>query len=352
MSDRDGIVEFKLLETHALRVFESAVWALSDVMADPDVQEIMVNRPDDVWVERMGVMRRLEGVSLTGKQIVEAVKSLATANGGREVTPVLDCRLPGLRIAAALDPVALGGPSLCIRKHARSKRTLNDYLDNGGFAMIGETDPEHAANEPAPSMAAVAAGGVGVRDLLRWIVRERKTVLVAGSTGSGKTTFLNALLAEVPPDQRVITVEDTAELQVALPNYKGFESAPEKGITIRSLVRLALRFRPDRIIVGEIRGAEAYDLLDALNTGHEGGACTLHADSPLLALARLESLVRMNHDAANVPYQSLREQISQTIDFVVFCNKRGARRGPEQIVEVLGVTPEGYQTRTWFDARA
>lgn len=343
-----GITEVKVLEEHAAHVFRTSLHVLLDVLDDPDVQEIMVNRPDDVWIERGGDMVRIDR-SIADANVSAAVRALASANG-KDVKAVLDCRMPGYRIAAALAPVAIRGSAICIRKHSRSERTLDTYMEAGGFGGL----PERAGHlkEERPADEDVRKGGAALRAFLSWMVKSRKNIAIAGGTGSGKTTFLNALLVEVPHDQRVLTIEDTAELKVKTPNYVGVEAMPDMGITIRSLVRLALRFRPDRIIVGEVRGEEAYDLLDAMNTGHSGGACSLHADSPEMALARLESMVRMNESASNLPHQALKKQIADTINFVVFCSRHGARRGPERVMEVLGVDGGGnYITKTIFDAR-
>lgn len=331
------------IEALALSQFRSHLSAIGPFMDDPGVQEIMVNAPGEVWVERGGTMQRVEVGDITAVNIRTAVKALAGANR-KDVTPVLDCRMPGYRIAAVLPPVGIHGPAICIRKHARSKRVLDDYrpaFHAGRFAAV------KAANE-APDVS----GGTpdDVMAYVRWLVKSRKNVAIAGATGSGKTTFLNALLAEIPADQRVVTIEDTAELQVAVPNVVSFESAPDHGVTIRDLVRLSLRFRPDRIVVGEVRGPESYDLLDAMNTGHSGGACTLHSDSAILALHRLESMVRMNPDAANLPLPSLREQIAGTFAAVIYCAHRGEVRGPEHIIEILGTSETGYRSKTIFDA--
>lgn len=343
-----GVTEIKLLEQHAVLVFRSSLSEVAGVLDDPDVQELMINKANEVFVERFGRMEKLD-VSVSDTGVASAVRALATANS-KAAGHVLDCRMPGYRIAAALPPVSTKGAAICIRKHGLTERTLDTYLDAGGFAGIPEGLTREAC--PRPADEDVAKGGQAVRDFLAWMVKARKNVAVAGGTSSGKTTFLNALLTEVPHDQRVLTIEDTAELKVKTPNYVGLEAMPEQGITIRALVRLALRFRPDRIIVGEVRGPETYDLLDALNTGHSGGACSLHADSPELALARMESMVRMNESASNLPHQALREQIASTFNYVVYCSRHGPRRGPERIVEVNGVDAAGnYQLKTLFNAR-
>lgn len=334
-------------QRHALDVFQHQMGVLKPYFDDPSVTEIMVNAPDSVWIEARGVMSRTDLV-IPPKQVESAVKALASANR-QDIKAVLDCRMPGFRIAAALEPVALRGVGLCIRKHSQSNRRLDDYLEAGGLARAAA---HHRESAPPPTADEVARGGDALARMIRWIVRARKNVVIAGATGSGKTTFMNAFLAEVPGDERILTIEDTSELRVAAPNYVSFEAITEAGVSVRSLVRLALRFRPDRIFVGEVRGPEAYDLLDAMNTGHSGGACSLHANSPELALARLENLVRMNGDAANYPLNALRQQISQTIDYVIFCSRIGDRRGPEQLLEVQGIADDGtYRTRSLFDAR-
>lgn len=335
-------------ELHALGLFKNHLKALHDAFEDPEISEICVNRHDDIWIERGGTMTRLEGVVLPGIAVRSAVKTLASANH-KDVHAVLDCRMPGVRVAAALEPVAIKGSALCIRKHARSGRRLEDYVRSGGFDC---TDLEEVGpDDDPPPLERIRRGGSAVMEFLQWVIRQKKNVIVAGSTGSGKTTLLNAMLAEVPHSDRVLTIEDTAELKVVTPNHVGLEASPEMGITIRSLVKLALRFRPDRIWVGEVRGAEAYDLLDAMNTGHSGG-CSIHADSARLALSRLESCVRMNPDAATLPLPALRQQIADSIRYVIYCARRGPRRGPEQILEVLGIGDDGnYRTRILFDVR-
>lgn len=338
-------------EEHALRVFQEQLQPLRAYFDDPSVTEIMINRYDDIWIEREGRVIRAD-VSIPQMGVRNAIKAIAAANQ-KDVQSILDCRMPGVRVAAALEPVALRGAAICIRKHTFSARTLSQYVDDQTFSLqTGAAGFEHGDDQVPPDAMAVRAGGEGLAAFFRSAMARRVNIAVAGATGSGKTTLLNALLAEIPSGDRVLTVEDTAELKVKVPNHIGFEAAPDRGVTIRSLVKLALRFRPDRIVVGEVRGAEAYDLLDAMNTGHSGGACSFHANSARMALTRLESMVRMNQDAANLPLSSLRQLIADTIRYVVFCSRRGSRRGPEQVIEVLGVGRDGlYETKVIFDVR-
>jgi Flp pilus assembly CpaF family ATPase len=228
-------------------------------------------------------------------------------------------------------------------------KSLDEYRDDGGFDRFDWVDPTEVER---PTSDALAEGGEAVRQLLIWMVQQRKNVIVVGGTSSGKTTFLNALLAEVPHNQRVLTIEDTAELQILAPNAVCLEADERAGVPTRACVKLALRMRPDRIIVGEVRGGEAYDLLDAMNTGHPGSACSLHADSPQQGLSRLETLVGMHPDASNVPHRVIQTKIGEAIDFVIFCSRRGSRRGPEQILELIGTDDKGYVTNLLFNARS
>ncbi|MBZ0296174.1 MAG: Flp pilus assembly complex ATPase component TadA [Anaerolineae bacterium] len=334
-------------EEHALSIFRSQLSSLSAFMDDPDVQEIMVNGPDQVWVEKKGQMTSVSGIDISDVNMRAAIKALAGANS-KDVRPVLDCRMTGYRIAAALHPVGIRGNALCIRKHARSRRRLDDYIAQGAFEPA---DAKIDFVEPRPDPEEVRKGGRAVADMIAWMVKAKQNIIVSGATGSGKTTFLNALLAELPDDERVVTIEDTAELQVAVSNYVGLEASEAHDVTIRSLVRLSLRMRPDRIIVGEVRGPEAYDMLDAMNTGHSGGACSMHADNPILALARLESMVRMNQDAATLPLPALRQQIANTFHFVIHCSRHDGVRGPDEIIEILGVKDGEYLTSQIFSRK-
>jgi pilus assembly protein CpaF len=344
--DDSGIFDVSR-QAHALLVFRDSLHELRPYFDDLSVTEIMVNRYNDIWIEKRGVVTHVD-VVLNPVKVRSAVNALASANA-KDVRAVLDCRMPGVRIAAAMEPVAIRGTAICVRKHTSSDRALDDYVGDDSFGVGAWKGEEHVG---APDEAAVRGGGQALADFFRWAVQQRYNIAVAGATGSGKTTLLNALLAEIPVGERVLTVEDTAELRVRTPNHISFEAAPDLGVSVRSLVKLALRFRPDRIVVGEVRGAEAYDLLDAMNTGHSGGGCSFHANSARMALTRLESMVRMNPDAANLPLMSLRQLIADTIRFIVFCSRHGGRRGPEQVLDVQGVDRDGnYMTKVIFDAR-
>ncbi len=338
----------RALEEQAIRVARAHLAPLVPLMEDPAVNEIMVNRADDIWVERLGVVTRTD-ITLTETVVRAAIKSLA-ASCHKDEALVIDLRMPGLRIAAALPPVAIKGACMSIRKHARRLMMLSDYMAQGAFDPTWPADG--AAPVDRPLDTGVARGGVALMQFLCWAVESRQNVLLSGGTSSGKTMLLNALVAAMPADDRVITIEDTAELMVSAPNHVGFESNLDKGISTRDLIRLALRFRPDRILVGEVRGFEAFDLVDALNTGHSGGACSLHANSALMALARLENMVRMAPEAAGWPLSALRAQIAAVFRFVIQAARVGGARGPDEIIEVLGVEDGTYVTRSIFKKRA
>lgn len=331
---------------HAMKVFRSSVQILSPYLDDPSVQEVMVNRANEVWVERRGQIERIE-LKLSENEIAGAIKSLAAANG-KDAAPILDMRLPGFRIAAVQEPFSTRGSAISVRRHMHGVKSLAEYERDGGFDLFDWVDPQEVAR---PTDAEVAQGGAHVTKLLQWIVQQRKNLIVVGGTSSGKTTLLNGLLANIQADQRVLTIEDTAELQILAPNAVCLEADEKAGIPIRALVKLALRMRPDRIIVGEVRGGEAYDLLDAMNTGHPGSACSLHADSPSQGLSRLETLIGMHPDASNIPHRVIQKKIGEAIDFVIFCSRRGSRRGLEQILQLNGTDEHGYQTNLIFNAR-
>lgn len=337
------------LKDHALKQFRANLAEIWSYINDPEVQEIMINDPASIFIEKNGQFEALT-VELHPDALKTAITNVANLNN-KTTTQILDCRLPGLRIAATLEPISHRGPSMCIRRHSTRVFSLADYVQSGAFAPQWGAG-EDVTTQARPSDACIAQGGQGLAELLRWIVHARHNIIVSGSTSAGKTTLLNAIAAEIPLWHRVGTIEDTAELRILVRNQFGFEANAAYGVDIRQLVRHALRYRPNRIIVGEVRGAEAFDMLDAYNTGHPGSMVSFHSDSAHLALARLESLVRMAPEAANWPLEDLRRQIAATFRFVIHAAVQGAQRGPQEVLEVLGVGPNGqYQTRTLFQKK-
>src|SRR3954467_7101303 len=304
---------------------------LEPLLADASVDEIMVSGTAPVWIERRGRLERT-GVRFEREaDLRDAIERILAPLGRRadEASPLADARMPdGSRVNVVLPPLALDGPSLTIRRFRRR-----------GFA------PEDlVANETL------------TRPLLEFLaraVRARATILVCGGTGSGKTTTLNVLSSFVGEGERVVTIEDAAELRLRQPHVVRLEARPPNlegrgEVTIRRLVRNALRMRPDRIIVGEVRGAEALDMLTALSTGHDGSLCTVHAGSPAEALRRIEVLALMSEVA--LPHAAIREQLTDAFDLVV-CQAR-TPEGPRRIVSVAEVTrsaagPATRELYTW-----
>jgi len=292
---------------------------LEPYLRDPDISEIMVNGHDQIYIERDG---RIYPVSaaFTGEAHLRRTIDKIVARVGRRVdesSPMVDARLPdGSRVNAVVPPVALDGSLLTIRKFAADPFTVNDLI---GF---GTMTPE-------------------VAELLQACVRGRLNIVIGGGTGSGKTTTLNVLSSFVPPDERIVTIEDAAELQLRQEHVLRLESRPASlegtaQVTIRDLVRNSLRMRPDRIIIGEIRDGAALDMLQAMNTGHDGSVTTLHSNSPRDSLARLETMVLMAE--VNLPQRAIREQMASAIDLLVHQTrlKDGTRR-ITHITEVEGM---------------
>ena len=285
---------------------------LEALFADPDVSEILLNGGGGAFVERSG---RLEAVTvdLDENGVRRAVERIIAPLGLRldRSSPMVDARLPdGSRLHAVLPPVAVDGTCVAIRRFG-GRRELTDF----------------------------GLGAVAV-DLLRWVIAAGWNLLLSGGTGAGKTTLLNVLAGEVSPRERIVTIEETAELSLGQSHVVRLEARPPNaegagGVPVRALVRAALRLRPDRLIVGEVRGEEAFDLLQALNTGHSGSLCTIHANGPADALARLESLVLLA--GVGLPVEAVRAQIRSSIDAVVHVARRAdGDRTIESIAELAG----------------
>lgn len=271
---------------------------LERLLEDETVTEIMVNGPYDVWVERAGRLSRTP-VRFSDDGHLRRIISKMVAQVGRridEASPMVDARLPdGSRINATIPPLSLSGPLLTIRKFGKQRLDMESLVARGALL---------------PASA----------DLLARCVQARLNILIAGGTGSGKTTMLNALSASIPDSERIITIEDAAELYLNQRHVLRLESRPaniegEGAIGIRELVRNSLRMRPDRIVIGEVRGSEALDMLQAMNTGHDGSLSTLHANSPRDALARLETMVLMG--GYELPLRAVREQIASALDVLI-----------------------------------
>jgi pilus assembly protein CpaF len=306
---------------------------LEPYLRDPSVTEVMVNGSDQLWVERAGKLEETTAAFLDDAHLVRIIDRIVSQVGRRidEASPMVDARLPdGSRVNAIIPPLALRGPSLTIRKFAGNALTLDDLVG------LGTLNDEAA-------------------DFLAACVRGKLNILLSGGTGTGKTTLLNAVSAYIPVDERIVTVEDAAELRLLQRHVVSLESRPpnvegEGEIRIRDLVRNSLRMRPDRIIVGEVRGAEALDMLQAMNTGHDGSLTTIHANSARDALRRLEMLVLMA--GVELPVKAIREQVAGGFDLLVHISRLvdGSRR-ITQITEIAGMEGDVLTLQDVFVAR-
>jgi pilus assembly protein CpaF len=292
---------------------------LDEFLRDPIVSDILVNGPHKVYIERMGRLEATDATFLDDNHLMRVIRRIADNVGRRvdESTPMLDARLPdGSRVNAIVPPLALDGPALSIRRFGTNP------LDMERLIELDALQPEMAT-------------------FVQSCVRCKLNVLVSGGTGTGKTTFLNALSRWIPADERLVTIEDAAELQLQRAHVVRLETRPPniegKGeITQRDLLRNSLRMRPDRIIIGEVRGGEALDMLQAMNTGHEGSMTTVHANSPRDALRRLENMVSMA--GINYPVHAIREQISSALNVLIHLGRlAGGRRRVVQVVEITGM---------------
>jgi len=314
--DREALVARVLRDSVGLGPLET-------LLADPAVEEVMVNGPSRVYVERRGRIEPTDVAFADEEELRNTIERILAPLGRRvdELSPMVDARLAdGSRVNVVIPPLAIDGPALSIRRFG--------------------------AHRPGPDeLVALGSLSRAQRALLEEAVGARRSVLVSGGTGSGKTTLLNALSSFVSPRERVVTIEDAAELRLQQPHVVRLESRPAgvegRGeVTIRDLLRNALRMRPDRIVIGEVRGAEALDLLTALNTGHDGALSTVHANSPADALSRLETLALMA--GVGLPHAAIAEQVQRGIDLVVHLERGrdGARRVAEvaEVVRAAGTT--------------
>jgi pilus assembly protein CpaF len=303
---------------------------LEPLLRDDTITEIMVNGPKKIYIERNGKIERTNVVFEDDEHLMRIIERIVAPLGRRvdESMPYVDARLPdGSRVNIVIPPISLIGPVVTIRKFYRTPLTVEDLI------RLGSATPE-------------------VMEFLKACVQARINIVVSGGTGSGKTTLLNILSGFIPEGERIITIENAAELQLRQEHVVTLETRPPniegKGeITMRDLVINALRMRPDRIIVGECRGGEAFDMLQAMNTGHEGSMTTIHANSPRDALARLENMVLMA--GTDLPHRAIREQIAMAIDLIVqTARMRDGSRKIVSLTEVQGLEGEVITTTELF----
>ena len=295
---------------------------LDSIMNDDTITEVMINGPENVFIEQSGRLFKLDKQFESQRRLEDVIQRIVGL-AGREVNqanPICDTRLPdGSRVNVVLPPIALCGPTLTIRKFSKTPMTIEKLIAYGSITQE-------------------------IADILELLVKAKYNIFIAGGTGSGKTTFLNALSNYIPKDERVITIEDSAELQiVGVENLVSLETrnANASGagqITIRDLIKSSLRMRPERIVVGEVRGGEALDMLQAMNTGHDGSLSTGHANSTEDMLSRLETMVLQG--AAGLPLPAIRQQIASAVDIIIHLSRlRDKSRKTMEICEVVGYEP-------------
>jgi pilus assembly protein CpaF len=290
---------------------------LEALLRDPKISDILVNNKDRVYIERGGILQKTDVVFRDDRHIMQIIDRIVSKVGRRvdESSPMVDARLPdGSRVNAIIPPLALDGPALSIRRFGTGP------LSADALVALKSASPE-------------------MMQILSSAVRARISILISGGTGAGKTTFLNMLSQYIPNTERLVTIEDAAELQLAQENIVRLETRPpnvegEGAIRQRQLLINSLRMRPDRIIIGEVRGEEAFDMLQAMNTGHEGSMTTIHANSPRDALSRLESMVAMG--TMNLPERSVRQQVASALTILVQCARMSD--GTRKVVNISEIT--------------
>lgn len=293
---------------------------IESLILDPEISEIMVNGSDRIFVEKQGHIEPIHTVTLAQKSLEVAVRNIARRLGDdiSEEKPLLDSRLPdGSRVAAVLPPCSLNGVVLTIRKFNAKHFAIDDLVAGGTLT-------------------------VEVAEKLHFGILQHQNILISGGTGTGKTSILTALSKFIPKHERILVIEDTAELQIQTPNLIRFEARREQNgspaVTIRELLRASLRHRPDRILLGEIRGAEAFDLLQLLNTGHSGTISTVHANSAAQALSRFTSCVL--ESGVELPYRAIKNNIADSLSLLVHLERRPGRRFVSEVVEISGYNPD------------
>jgi pilus assembly protein CpaF len=292
---------------------------IEHLIRDDSISEIMVNGASRVFIERAGVLQEVPDLTLSEKSLMVAVKNIARRLGDdiSEQKPILDSRLPdGSRVAAVIPPCSIHGVTLTIRKFNSRHFTVEDLVASGSLNSE-------------------------IAERLRTYVKKRQNILISGGTGCGKTTLLNALGKLISDDDRILLIEDTSEIQLEKPNLVRFEARQAQAnlpaITIRDLLKASLRHRPDRIILGEIRGGEAFDLLQLLNTGHSGTLSTVHASSAQQAISRFTSCVLQS--GVELPYRAIKSNIGDSLNVIVQLERRPGRRFVSEVIEITKYNP-------------
>ncbi len=289
---------------------------IQHLILDPEISEIMVNGPDRIFIEKAGYLQAVPGVKLTPESLIVAVKNIARRLGDdiSEVKPILDSRLPdGSRVAAVIPPCSIYGVALTIRKFNSHRFKMKDLIE------VGTVTAQLAAQ-------------------LEDYVAHRKNILICGGTSSGKTTLANILTEFIPDHERIVLIEDTAEIQIQKENVLRFEARREQdgvpAVTVRDLLKATLRHRPDRIILGEIRGGEAFDLLQLLNTGHSGTLSTVHANSAAQGISRFTTCVLQS--GVEMPYRAIKTNIADSLNIIVQIERRPGKRFVSNVLEIHG----------------
>jgi pilus assembly protein CpaF len=306
---------------------------IEDLIRDPDISDILVNGSEHVFIEKFGEMQQVPGITVSEKSLQIAIRNIARQLGDdiSEDKPILDARLPdGSRVTAIASPSSVNGTSLAIRKFQSKLYGPQDLV------RIGTLTPELLSQ-------------------LRSAVELHQSVLISGGTATGKTTLLNALSTFIAPDERVIVIEDTSEIQIEKNNLVRLEARREQpgrpAVSIRELLRATLRLRPDRIILGEVRGGEAFDLLQALNTGHSGSLSTIHANSAAEAISRFATCVLMS--GIDLPYRVIRQNIGESLDLVIQLKRQAGKRVVAQVLRIKRYVPaeDYYEFETFYQSK-
>ncbi len=306
---------------------------IEDLIRDPDISDILVNGSKEVFIEKFGEMQQVPGITISEKSLQIAIRNIARLLGDdiSEDNPILDARLPdGSRVTAIASPCSVNGTSLAIRKFQSKLYGPQDLV------RIGTLTPELLLQ-------------------LQTAVELHQSILISGGTATGKTTLLNALSTFIGPKERVIVIEDTSEIQIEKSNLVRLEARREqpgrKAIPIRDLLKATLRLRPDRIILGEVRGGEAFDLLQALNTGHSGSLSTIHANSAAEAISRFATCVLMS--GFDLPYRVIRQNIGESLDLVIQLKRQAGKRVVAQVLRIKRYVPaeDYYEFETFYQSK-